>query len=190
MPKIDTTTIQGFETMSDADKVAALLNVEIPEAQDRSGMIEKEKFDKVASELADLKKVAREQLPEAQRVAQEQKEQLDTLQSQYNTLLKESTISKNTAKYLSMGYSEKDAQEAAAALYEGNMDKVFEIQKRANEALSEKIKSDMIKGTPRPDGAGGEKGGDKTADIKFAERIGKQNAEANKASMDVLRHYI
>lgn len=189
MPKIDTSTIQGFDTMSDSEKLKALMEFEIPGEKDLSGMIEKSKFDKLASELAALKKAAKEKLPENEQAAQEQKEQFEQLQSQYNVLLKENTISKHTASYLSMGYSEKDAKEAATALYEGKMDKLFEVQKRASASFAEKIKADMIKNNPSPDGAGGGNGEEKTAAIKYAEYIGKMNADANKAADDIMKMY-
>ena len=59
MAKIDVTKIEGYDTMSDADKIAALLKADIPEP-DMSGYVSKATFDKTASELASLKKEKRE----------------------------------------------------------------------------------------------------------------------------------
>ena len=53
---IDTTAIEGFESMTAEQKVEALLKVEVPEKVDLSGYIQKSQFDKVSSELADAKK--------------------------------------------------------------------------------------------------------------------------------------
>ena len=65
MPKIDTTMISGFETMTDAEKVAALLAVEVPERVDTAGLAAKAaQFDKLASELAETKRALKSKMTE------------------------------------------------------------------------------------------------------------------------------
>ena len=59
MPKIDTTQIPDFDSMTADEKVAALLGVEIPEKVDLSKYVPKETFDKKASEAADATKKLR-----------------------------------------------------------------------------------------------------------------------------------
>ena len=53
---IDTTTIEGFDSMTPEQKVEALLKVEVPDKVDLSGYVKKDLFDKTASELAEAKK--------------------------------------------------------------------------------------------------------------------------------------
>ena len=62
MPNIDPSTIEGFENMSDAEKVTALLGLDIPERVDLSGYVKKDVFDKTSSELASAKKSLREKM--------------------------------------------------------------------------------------------------------------------------------
>lgn len=66
MPNIDTSTIEGFETMSAEDKVTALLAYEIPDAPDLSGYVEKTTFDAKASEAARLSKALTAKTKEAE----------------------------------------------------------------------------------------------------------------------------
>ena len=46
MPRIDTTTIEGFEAMDDSQKLAALLNLDVPERVDLTKFIPKAQYDK------------------------------------------------------------------------------------------------------------------------------------------------
>ena len=54
--KISTDSIQGFAEMSDADKVTALLGLDVPDQVDLSGYVKKEVFDAKATEAANLSK--------------------------------------------------------------------------------------------------------------------------------------
>ncbi len=56
MPNIDTSTIEGFDSMTAEQKVEALLKAEIPEKVDLSRYVSKETFDKKASEASALSK--------------------------------------------------------------------------------------------------------------------------------------
>ena len=50
--KFDTSTIDGFENMSDADKVTALLGVDLPDPVDTKHLVKKEDFDRVMREAS------------------------------------------------------------------------------------------------------------------------------------------
>ena len=56
MPKIETASINGFDTMTAEEKVTALLGVEIPEQVNLSEYVKKSVFDAKASEAASLNK--------------------------------------------------------------------------------------------------------------------------------------
>ena len=85
------------------------------------------------------------------------------------------------------GYDEKLARETAEALFDGNMDKVFENQQKANEAYEKKLKADAMKGMKGP--ANGD-GDDMPENVEYAKQRGKARADALKASKDVLSHYM
>lgn len=188
MANIDVTTIQGFDGMTAEQKVEALLKLEIPERIDMSKYVSKETADKYASEAAEYKKQLKGKMTAEEAAKAEQDKAMKEMQDKYNDLLKQSTIANHTAKYLAMpGYDEKLARETAEALFDGNMDKVFENQQKANEAYEKKIKSDAMKGMKGP--AKGDDD-DTPANVDYAKQRGKARADALKASKDVLSHYM
>lgn len=187
MANIDVTTIQGFDGMTAEQKVEALLNVEIPERIDMSKYVSKETADKYASEAAEYKKQLKSKMSVDEAAKVEQDKAMQEMQDKYNALLKQSTIANHTAKYLAMpGYDEKLARETAEALFDGDMEKVFANQQKANEAYEKKIKADALKGMRDP--AKGDD--DYKPNVEYAKQRGKARADALKASKDVLSHYM
>ena len=111
------------------------------------------------------------------------------LEDKYAELLKKSTVAEHTAKFLALGYDEKLARETAEALFDGDMTKVFENQQKVNAAMEKKLRAELVKSDPKPEGAGG--GNDKpdTA-VEFARQLGKQRADALKSANEGLKHYL
>ena len=92
--------------------------------------------------------------------AQKAKEDADKwaeMEKKYNELLKKDTVSTYKAKFLALGYDEKLACDTAEAMANGEMDKVFENQKKHNESVEKKIKSELIADTPKINGGNGSK---------------------------------
>ncbi len=156
MAKIDVTQIEGYADMTAEEKLKALEAFDIPDP-DYSGYVSKEQFDKTASELAAKKKELSEKLSEDERQKQEEQEQREELQKKYDTLLRESTVSKNKAKLLGLGYEEKLADETAEAMADGNLDKVFANQKKHLDAVEKRVRAEVLKETPKPTGDGDSK---------------------------------
>lgn len=156
MAKIDVTQIEGYADMTAEEKLKALEAFDVPDP-DYSGYVSKEQFDKTASELAAKKKELSEKLSEDERQKQEEQEQREELQKKYDTLLRESTISKNKAKLLGLGYEEKLADETAEAMADGNLDKVFANQKKHLDAVEKRVRAEVLKETPKPTGDGDSK---------------------------------
>ena len=129
---------------------SVLADVEIP--ADQSAEIERLKaaLTKSNSENAEWKKKHREALSEEERKAQEMADRLKQLEEQNATLLRESSVSKHKAKFLGMGYEEALASDAAVAMADGDMDKLFSYQQKHQEALEKKIRADALKSTPKP----------------------------------------
>lgn len=152
--KIDTSKIEGYKDMTPEQKLAELEKYEVDEP-DYSGYVTKEVFDKTASELANSKKQLREKMTAEEVKAKEDAEKMADLQSKYDTLLKESTISKNKSRLLALGYDEALATEVAEAMVEGDTDKVFAAQKKHLDAVEKKVREDVMKDTPRPTGGNG-----------------------------------
>ena len=128
----------------------ALADVEIP--ADQSAEIERLKaaLSKSNSENAEWKKKHREALSEEERKAQETADLIAKLQEENATLTRESNVSKHKAKFLGMGYDEALANDAAVAMTDGDMEKLFSYQQKHQEALEKKIRADALKSTPKP----------------------------------------
>ena len=148
--KIDTSKIQGYDKMTAEEKIKALEAFE--SEPDYTGYVKKDVFDKTASELAESKKQLREKLSADEIKAREDAEKQEKLQKDYDELLKKVTISENKAKLLALGYDDKLASDTAEAMTEGNLDKVFANQKKHLEAVEKKVREDVLKGTPKPEG--------------------------------------
>lgn len=129
---------------------AALADVELP--ADQTAEVERLKtaLSKSNSENAEWKKKHRDALSEEERKSQEVAEELKQLREQNEKLLRESNLSKHKAKFLSMGYEEALATDAATAMADGDMEKLFSYQQKHQEALEKKIRADALKGTPKP----------------------------------------
>ena len=149
--KINTDKIQGYADMTPEEKIKALEAFEVAEP-DYSGYVKKEVFDKTASELTDYKKQLREKMSADEIKAKEDAEKQEQLQSNYDALLRKVALSENKAKLLGLGYEDKLASEAAEAMVEGNLDKVFAYQKKHLEAVEKKIREDVLHNTPKPEG--------------------------------------
>lgn len=189
MATIDTSSIDGFDGMTPEQKIEALLRFDIPEKVDLSGYVTKEVADKYASEAASYKKQLAARMTDEEVVKAQSEQAMKDLQEKYNALLRDSAIANHTAKYLTMpGYDEKLARETAEALFDGNMDKVFENQQKANAVHEKKLRADLLKNTPAPEGPVG--GAPQKANIELARSIGKAKADSAKTSDEILKQYL
>ena len=152
--KIRTEKIEGYKDMTLEQKLEALENYEVDEP-DYSGYVTKEVFDKTASELATSKKQLREKMSADEIKAKEDADKMEELQSKYDALLKESEITKNKARLLTLGYEDKLATETAEAIVNGDTDKVFANQKKHLDSVEKKIREEVLTSTPRPTGGNG-----------------------------------
>lgn len=147
--KIDVAQIEGYENMTPEQKIAALEGFDMPDP-DYSGYVKKDVFDKTASELAATKKELKDKLSDEEKAKLEAEQKSQELQANYEKLLRESNISKATAKFLALGYDDKLAAETAEAYVDGDTEKVFANQQKAQAAFEKKIRADALKNTPKP----------------------------------------
>ena len=129
---------------------AALAEVEFPSDQTAELERLKNANSKLSSENAEWKRKHREALSEEERKAQEVADRMKQLEEQNATLLRESSVSKHKARFLGMGYEEALANDAAVAMTDGDMEKLFSYQQKHQEALKKMIRADALKGTPKP----------------------------------------
>lgn len=196
MAKFNTATIEGFDAMSDADKVTALLGVDIPDPVDLNGYVKKAVFDAKASEAANLSKKLKEiangdQLAqmELEKSQQEAAQKYADLEAKYNEVIKANRIAEYKANYLAQGYDEKLAADTAQAYESGDTKKVFENGMKFRASLESKIKADIMKNNPYPGGSMGGGEGHDDANVESAKSIGKKKAAENKKTADVMKYY-
>lgn len=143
------------EGMSAEDIEKALESIELP--NDSSAEIERLRtaLSKSNSEAADYKKQLREKMSAEELKAKEDADKFADLQSKYDALLKESEISKNKARLMTLGYEDALATEVAEAMIAGDTDKVFSAHKKHLETVEKKIRESVLKDTPKPNGGNG-----------------------------------
>lgn len=159
MPKIDLSTIAGYQNMTAEEKIAALEAFEytIPNP-DYTGYVKKELLDKANSEAANFKKQLRDKMSEDEKKAAEEKEAREAMEKELADLRKEKAISQHTASFLGLGYSQELAVDTANALFDNDMAKVLANQKKFQEEREKEIKKELLKGTPQPAGGGAPQG--------------------------------
>lgn len=165
--KIDVSKIKGYADMTAEEKLKALENMDLPDA-DYSGYVKKEVFDKTASELASKKKELTAKLSEDEKAKQEELEAREELQKKYDMLLHKSIVSENKAKLLGLGYDEKLADDTAEAMANSDIAKVIENQAKHLESFEKKIRAEALKDTPKPTQDGDSK-------LMTAEKLRKMN---------------
>ena len=158
--KIDITKIEGFETMSDAEKVEALSNYEFVDADEVEA-----KYKKLISErnteVANYKKANQKlddelkaRLNEAELAQKEKDDELAKLKEQYEATIKESRIAKQMAHYKALGYSDELAKETAEAFVEGDFDTVNANQLKAHAEFEKSIRAEVVRSDPKPTSKG------------------------------------
>ena len=171
------------EGMSVEDINKALESIEMP--TDNSAEIDRLKtaLSKSNSEAAEMKKQLREKMSAEELKAKEDAEKMEALIKERDALLREKTVTSHKAKYLALGYDENLATETAEALVNGELDKVFANQKKHNESVEKKIRADVLKETPKPEGGTG-------SDTMTKEKFSKMDiAEQYKYSIDHPEEY-
>lgn len=155
MAKIDTSTIDGYESMTAEQKVSALEAYSAPDP-DYTGWVKKDLYDKAASEASSWKKKHNELLSEDERKKQEQADSLAQMQTELEELRTSKKISEYKAKFVAQGYDEALAEDTAKAMAAGNSEKVFANSQKFLDDYAKRVKADALKKTPRPTPGQGE----------------------------------
>ena len=186
--KIDTATIQGYDTMTAEQKIAAL---EAFEYDDNSAKVQQltNAVSKANSEAADWKRKHNALLDDDAKKKQDADDERQRIIDRNAELEKQLAVITYTNSYLEMGYDKDLAKSSAEALQAGDMTTVFKNGETHRKALEEKIKAELMKSTHKPSGSiGGEE--KESPGLEYARQIGKRKAEADKASQDVLKNYM
>ena len=153
--KIDVTKIEGYENMTAEEKIAALEGFDVQ--QDYTGYVRKDLLDKANSEAADYKRQLRAAMREAEKKAADDEESRKAMEERLKQLESEKEYADRKAQFIGVGFTEEQASNAAKAMVEGDMNKVFEIQKAVYDGIKTAIKAEILKDTPRPPAGEGKK---------------------------------
>jgi hypothetical protein len=154
MPKFDWTKVNGYREEMTAEEKLALLDAE--DALDAPPpTVSKAMFDKVSNELADAKKSLREkqtdeEAKEAERAAREAERE-----AELTALRREKMVNGYRASFLTLGYSEEMANQAAEALTDGKNDDVFAVLKQHNAGIEQEIRKKVLNETTVPPAGSG-----------------------------------
>ena len=181
--KIDVTKIEGYENMTAEEKLAALEAMDIPEPEDNSARL-KDLLDKANSEAANYKKQLREKMSQDEQIAAQQKEEMDAVKAELETLRQEKAKTELTNRWMGIGYSKELATATAEASIAGDMDIVFKNHAKFLADREKALKAEILKSTPTPPAGDGNK---KTTKEDFAkmslaekQKFATENPEAYK----------
>lgn len=138
------------EDMTFEDINAALAERELVDKSQYDGFVPKTLLEKANSEAADYKKKWKAAASEQEQKQIEDAEKQAQIEEELKTLRRASKVSEYEKQHLALKYDEKDAKEIAEALYDGDMETVFHLQKKHEEALQKAIKADLLKDMPTP----------------------------------------
>ena len=178
-----TENIENYSGMTTEEKLAALEALEMPRP-DYTGWVKKEVLDKAASEAATYKKQLREKMSEDEARAAAAAEEQAALVKRAEEAERALAISNYAASYLALGYSAELAKSTAEALAGGDMETVFKNQQVFVDAREQALKTEWMKGTPRPAGGNPEAGMKKEDFSKMSlaekQKFATENPEAYK----------
>lgn len=145
-------SIEGYtEELSAEEKLALLANyTPEPPAEPTGKVVKKDQFDKVASELAAMKKKLRDQMTEEEAKELERQQAQESIQQELEALRKDKTTSEYKSKCLALGFDEQMAATSADALADGNINAMLEDLKKHTANLEKNLRAQILKETPKP----------------------------------------
>lgn len=123
-------------------------------ADDATGRL-KELLNKANSDVAKYKKALRDKQTAEENAVQEQRELLERLQSENQSLKADMQRTSLIAKFVGQGYAPELALETATAYMENDIDKVLANQAKFTESKVKAAQADFVKNTPHPSGGAG-----------------------------------
>lgn len=157
----------------------ALADRELVDKSQFDGFVPKSLLDKATSEAADYRKKWKAASSDQEQKAIEDAEKQAAIEEELKSLRRSNKVSEYEKQHLALKYDEKDAKEIAEALYDGDMDTVFRLQKKHEEALQKSIKADLMKQMPTPPS------GNQTT-VDYSKQIAEAQASGNMALMAAL----
>jgi hypothetical protein len=153
MAKIDFSKIEGYDTMTVEEKLAALEALEIPDVDKM-----KSALDKATSEAAGYKKQLREHMTEDEAAKAKAAEDMASVMAELEALRTKDAINEYTTQFMGIGYDEALARSTATALQKGDMSVMFKNHAKFVADREKALKAELLKNTPAPPAGEGDKG--------------------------------
>ena len=147
--KINTSIIEGYESMSAEEKLAALEALELPDP-DYTGFVKKELLEKANSEAAGYKKQLRERMSEEEAAKAKAAEELASAMEELEHYRAKDAINEYTTQFMSIGYNAELAKSTAQAIQKGDMAAMFKNHAKFVEDQKKALKAELLKDTPAP----------------------------------------
>lgn len=180
---MDLKTVLGDNYRDDmtlADVESALSGLDLVDrAEAVKGWVSKDVFDKTASDLSNTKKQLREKMSadEQDKLAREEHDK--AVEDELKELRRDKAVNQQISQLLALGYDDKLARETAAAMVDGDFEKVYKNQRAFLEARDKAQKREQtLAGDKRPP-AGNASGG--TDYMKMANEAGARGDKAAQA---------
>lgn len=149
MGRIDTTKINGYETMTAEQKIAALEEYEFEPVVDNTENAKlKALLSKANTEAAENKRKLNEKLTEQEKLEAERAEKEKAMQEELQTLRAEKRVSTYTNKLVEAGYDVATAKSMANSLPDGIREDYFTSQKTFLENTKKQYEADSLKKQP------------------------------------------
>ena len=164
---MDTTKIEGYETMTAEEKVAALEAYEF----DTSGYVSKAKLDKATADAAEWKRKYNSTLSEAEQQKNAAEEARKAAETRLAELERKDKIATAKDKYIASGFAVDLALATAEAFVDGNMDVVLANISKHAENVATTARDKALKETPTPPASGNPNPGSIDYDKEIADAM-------------------
>lgn len=142
--------IPNYETMSEAEKLNAILALAVDDHADEIEKL-KNSLNNSNSEAAKYKKSLAEKMTEAEKAEAERAEREKSIMEELETLRADKQISSHTAEFLKLGYPDELARTAAESLVKGDTKALFEAMAKGKTETDNKAKQSVYGNAPKPD---------------------------------------
>lgn len=176
--KIDVSNIENFDSMTDEEKLSALMNFEFEDKAptgDDEILKYKTLMQKANAQASEYKKALREKQTEQERIDAERAEKEAEREALLKSLMREKDVSIQKASFLSHGFNDELSNSSAEALLDGDFDTFHKNLKSFLENKEKELRADILKATPKP--VSGNENGSKVTKEEFDNMGYKERVE-------------
>ena len=151
MSKIDVASIEGYESMTAEEKIAALeaYEIEVPAPKESDEVVKlKNALSNANSQAAEWKRQYRSTLDEKERAEAERAEAEKAKDERLRELERKITVGDYLANCLSLGYDKELAQRAAEAMADNDAAAIMECQREFLEAKTKELEAAALNKQP------------------------------------------